>query len=457
MLPEVKETSLSLSFDEQVSTERSEQGYANKQILPHPKRHMQQTKPQNQPGKQLQRDQENVHANQQDSSAGLVKGKEPLKQVRNRSAPENSPSRDPLKQILAPNQTHGRVDNQKQNHGHRKPHQEQRTAVQIPNRRANSPGHNSQERLQRVFENHNAALPKGNVKQTSINRTKAIQGTDQRRADQNVQKTSNPRPRPKPQGSECADKRMIHNLPQQQMTSSKHRIEENRERQGDKQHFVELMDDDSFFLHEHQVEKLSLETVYEGETPDGTLNRSMNETELGLQIIETTPAPCGPLASHQSQRCMSSTDREFHGSANAGLNSDQDRQTKQGYIQEQRSSGIREEISPFPADSEGHTRKQRLEDTAGFTSNSSAQQETHRKERQPKSREENTNVQMHQEGTHQEDKQVADGLPAQQTSAKGTTLPDPYQLLMRQEAQLRELQEQVPSGWLFLIPIIIIG
>ncbi|KAL9951590.1 hypothetical protein ACROYT_G044274 [Oculina patagonica] len=445
VLPEVKETSLSLSFEEQVSAEHSEHGYANQQILPHPKRHMQQTKPQNQPGKQLQRDQENVNANKrQESSTGLVKVKEPLKQVRNKSAPQNSPSRDPLKQILAPNQTLAREDNQKQNHVHQKPHQEQRTAVQIPNRRGNSPGHNSQERLQRVFENHDAARSKGNVKQTSINRPNVIHGIDQGRDDQNVQKTSDPRPRPKPQGSECADKRTIHNLPRQQVTSSKHHIEENRERQGDKQHFVKLMDDNSFLLHENQVEKHSLETVYEGETPDGTLNRSMSETELGLQITETTPAANGPLVSHQPQRGLSNTDREFFGSANAGLNSDQDRQTKQGYIQEQRSSGIRGDISAFPADSEGHTTKERLDDTAGFTSNSNTQEQIPREGRQQlKSREENTHVQMHQEGTRQKDKQVGDSFPVQQTSAEATTLPDPYQLLMRQEAQLRELQEQI--------------
>lgn len=446
MLPEVKETSLSLSFDEQVSAEHSEQGYANQQILPHPKRHMQQTKPQNQPGQQLQRDQENVHANQQqNNSAGLVKVKEPLKQVRNVSAPENSPSREPLKQILDPNQTHVRVNNQKQNHVHHKPRQEQKTA-QIPNGRGNKPGHNSQERLQKVFSDHSTVRPIGNVKQTPVNRPNVIHGNDQRRDEQNVQKTSHPRPRPKPQGSERVDNRTFHNLPRQQMISSKHHNEENKGRQGDKQQFVRLMDDDSFLLQEHQVEKHLLETVYEGETPDGTLNRSMSETELGLQIIETPPAPLGPLASHQPQRGFSNTDRESHGGANAGLNSDQDGQIKHGYVQEQRSSGIREEISAFPTDSEEHTRKERLEDIAGFSSNSSAQQQAHRKERQPKSREENTNVQMHQEETHQENKQVADGLPAQQMSSEGRTLPDPYQLLMRQEAQLRELQEQVPSG-----------
>ncbi|KAJ7383820.1 hypothetical protein OS493_025692 [Desmophyllum pertusum] len=178
VLPEVTtEMSLSLSFDEQVSAERSEQGYANQQILPHPKQHMQQTKSQNQPRQQLQLDQENVSRSnlQEDGSSGLVKGKEQLKPVRNSNAPQNSPSREPLKQILAPNQTHTRVNNQKQNHIPQKPRQEQGRADQVLNRRGSSPGHTIQERPQTALKDHCTVQSKGNGKQTSVNRQNTIQ------------------------------------------------------------------------------------------------------------------------------------------------------------------------------------------------------------------------------------------------------------------------------------------
>lgn len=446
MLPEVKETSLSLSFDEQASAKHSEQGYANQQILPHPKRHMQQTQPQNQ--HRLQHDQENDHTNlQEDSAAGLIKRKEQLlKQVSNKHAPPNSPSRAPLKQLLAPNQTHARVSSQKQNHLPQKPRQEQRTAVQVPDRRGNSPSHNSQERLQKVFSDHSTGRPKGNVKQASVKGPNEFHGTDQRRDEQNVQKTSNPRPRLKPQGSEDMDNRAARNLPQQQMIALKYHNEENRGRQFEQQQFVRVMDDNSFPPPGNQVdiEKHSLETVYEEGTLDGTLNKSITETKLELEINETMPAPHVPLA--LPQRGVRNTPFESHGSANAGLKFDQDGKTKHGYVQEQRGSEIRAEISAYPRDSEGHRRKERLhitDNTAGLISDSNAQQQSDRKERQAKSREENADVQMHPEETSQENKQAADGVTAKLMLAEGMTLPDPYHLLIRQEAQLRELQEQV--------------
>ena len=442
MLPEVKETSLSLSFDEQASAKHSEQGYTNQQILPHPKRHMQQTK---QHQDQVQHEQENDHANlQEDSAAGLVKRKEQLlKQVSNKHALQNSPSRAPLKQILAPNQTHARVSSQKQNHLPQKPRLEQRTAAQVLDRRVNRPSHNSQERLQKVFSDHGTGHPKGNVKQVSVSGSNAFHGTDQRRDEQNVPRTSNST-RPKPQGSEDVDSRAAHNLPRQQMIALKHHNEENRSRQVEQQQFVKVMDDNSFPPpgNQVQVEKHSLETVYEEGTLDGTLNKSMTETKLELEINETMPH--GTLASHQ--RGVSNTPFESHGSANAGLNFDQDGRTKHGYAQEQRGSEIRAEISAYPRDSEGHRKKERLDitdNTAGLTSDKNAQQQFDRKERQAKSREENADVQMHPEETSQEDKQAADGVTAKLMLAEGMTLPDPYHLLIRQEAQLRELQEQV--------------
>lgn len=440
MLPEATETSLSLSFDEQFSAEHSEQGYSNQEILPHPKQHAQQTKPQNQLRKQLRHDQENDHTNlQEESSTGLVKGNEQLKQGRNGRALQNSPSREPLRQILPPNQTHTRLKSQKQTHLPQKRRQEQRTAVEVPNRRGNSPGHTLQGRPQATVSVHSTAQSKGNGLQTSVKGPNTFHGIDLRN-DEQKQKTSNPTVRPKPQGSEGVDSRTFQNLPRQQMISSKQHSEENRGRQVDQQQLVRLTDDNSFSPQRNQVEKPFLETVFEEDTVDGTLNKSMSETELELQIIATSPV-----------RSISKKVRESHGST-TGLIMDQVEQTQHGYVQTQRRTEIRGEISTCPMDNEEHCgKKERLDNTAGVTSHSSAQHETNKNERErPKSREGNNDVQVYKEGTFRENRQIADGVTAKLTSAEGLTLPDPYQLLMRQEAQLRELQEQVLAG-MFLI------
>ena len=437
MLPEVKETSLSLSFDEQAPAEHLEQGFVNQQILPHSKHHMKRTKPQNQPGKQQQHDQENDQNAelQENSSPVVVKGREQLKQGRNKTVPQNSPSREPLKQILPPNQTHARGNNPKQDHLTQKPPHRQRTTGHVSKQRGSCLGHNSQDRLHRVFVDHRTAQPKGNVKQSSVKGPNVMHGADQRKDTQNDPKASNPQARPKPQSSEGVESSAFQISPRQ-TTSSKSHSEENWGRQVKQQQFVRQMDYNEFPPPENQVEKHLLETVYEGGTPDGTLNKSMSETELELQIIETTPALHDTSVSHQTRKSISNTDRESHGSVNASLNFDQNGETNNGHIQQQKRPALTEEGS------EECTRKETLDNIAGLTSNSKTQQQSHSKERQPKSREGNTDVQM-QSRTHMEYRHVTDGVPAKLTSAEGMTLPDPYQLLIRQEAQLKELQEQV--------------
>ena len=439
MLPEVKETSLSLSFDEQAPAEHSEQGFVNQQILPHPKHHMKQIKPQNQPGKRLQHDQENDQNAelQENSSPVVVKGREKLKQGRSKTVPQNCPSREPLKQILPPNEIHARGNNPKQDHLTQKPPHRQRTTGHVSKQRGSCLGHNSQDRLHRVFVDHRTAQPKGNVKQSSVKGPNVMHGADQRKDTQNDPKASNPQARPKPQSSEGVESSAFQISPRQ-TTSSKSHSEENWGRQVKQQQFVRQMDYNEFPPPENQVEKHLLETVYEGGTPDGTLNKSMSETELELQIIEATPGPRDTLDSQQFQRSISKTDRESHGSANANasLNLDQNGHTDSGFILEPNSSVRRE------GGSEECLSKNTLDNITGLTSNSNTQQQSHGKERQPKSREGNTDVQM-QSRTHMEYRHVTDGVPAKLTSAEGMTLPDPYQLLIRQEAQLKELQQQV--------------
>ena len=429
MLPEVTETSLSLSFDEQATAEHSEQGNTNQQILLRTKQHPQQTKPQNLPRKQQQQDQENNHGNfQKENATGFAKGKEQLKQVRNDRAPLNSPSREPLKQILPPNQTHNRVKSQKQTQVPQKSHQEQRTAVtvEVPNRRRNSPGHTLQGRSQATVSGHSVAQSKGIGFQTSVKGPNTFQEIDQK------QKTSNPIVRPKPQCSEGVDNRAFQNLTRQQMISLKQHSEENRQTQVDQQKFDRLTDESSYCPERNQVEKPFLETVFEEDTVDETLHKSMSESGLELQINATSPVGS-----------VSKTDCESCGST-AGVIVDRNRQTQHGYVQTHRKTEIMEEILSCPMDDEHNGKKERLDSTAGVILHSSAQQQTNENEREKlKSREGNNDAQVYQEGTLKKNRQVGGGITAKPTSAEGPTLPDPYQLLIRQEAQLRELQEQV--------------
>lgn len=430
MLPEVTETSLSLSFDEQATADHSEQGYTNQLILQHTKQHAQQTKPQNLPRKQQQQDQENDRGNfQKENPTGFAKGKEQLKQVRNGRAPLNSPSREPLKQILPPNQTRNRVKSQKQTQVPNKSHQEQITAVMVefPNRGRNSRGHTLQGRSQRTVSGLSPAHCEGNGSQTSVKGPNAFHKVDSK------QKTSNPTVRTKPQGSEGVDNREFQNLPRQQMISSKQHSKENRQTEGDQQKLVRLTDESSYHPEENQIEKPFLETVFEEHTVDETLNKCMGETELELQVNAKSPV-----------RSVSKTDHESRGST-TGMIIDHNGQTQHGYVQTQRKTEIMEEISFCPmGNEEHHGEKERLDSTPGVLSRSSAKQQTNENEREKlKAREGNNDVHMYQEGTFQKNRQVGDGVTAKRTSAEGLTLPDPYQLLIRQEAQLRELQEQV--------------
>jgi len=414
VLPDVTATSLSLSFDEQVSAEHSEHGYTNRQILPHPKQHALQTKSQIQPKKQLQHDQENDYVNLQgESSTGFVKGKERFKQVTNGKAPLNSPSREPLKQILSPNQTHMRVTNQKQTHLPQKTRQEQRSGVGDPNHGRNSLGHTGQGRSQATVSVHSTARSKENKSQTSVKGHNAFHGTNLRN-DEQKQKTLNPIMRPKPQGSESMDSGVFQSLPRQQMILSKQCSEENNGRGVEPQRLVRPIEDDSFPAQGNHVEKPFLETVFEEDTVDGTLNKSMSETELELHITATSPV-----------RSVSKKDHESHGST----------VDWEGQMQHE-----------GPMDNEEHLGKNKgVCNTAGVSLHSGAQQQTDKNGReQPKSTE-SSNVSVQQEGTLQENKQVGDDFSAKRMSEEGLTLPDPYQLLIRQEAQLRELQEQVPA------------
>lgn len=108
VFPDKEETSLSLSFDELISAECSPDAFANQQVLQ--KAHLTikelQSPPQEHLSQRIQHDQENNQFMlQREISQGFPKRMVKVKQHTNYSVMQNLPSREPLKQILAPNQT----------------------------------------------------------------------------------------------------------------------------------------------------------------------------------------------------------------------------------------------------------------------------------------------------------------------------------------------------------------
>ena len=456
------ETSLSLSFEEQVPGERSEQGYANQQILRRPKRKQQQTKTEEKIQKQVQHNQENGQMGlQEERSPGFFQGKQNVKQFRNNGAQQNSPSREPLKQILPPNQTHAKVMNQKQSF--HKPHPTQGSAVvqKAPFRRGSGPGRNMQGRSSpKAFTDN--SIPRSTVsgKQPPPKKHNAVHETDLK-ADQQKQKIATQKIRSEPLGCKGMNSRALPNLQNQQVISSNQQDDINRGRQVDQQYLVKPSDDqeldyNSCPLPVNPEQRPFLETVFEGETPDGTLNKSMSETGFELRLTETSQASkCSSILEH-SQRDVHNVDSESQSSGRTGLILDQgekqsaffpgvDKQKQQGFVQTERNTDIRDErfIQPIVCRTDGnedrlhstadHTSKERLGNTAGPISNRGEHQQVHKRERrQSKPTEEHTNEKSHKGAFPENNK-----LPAE------VTRPDPYELLMRQDAQLRELQEQV--------------
>ena len=393
----------------------------------------------------MQHDQENGQMKRHEKMLpGFVnnnnKGKEQAKQVRNNVTPQNSPSREPLKQILAPNQTHANVMNQKHTQLSQKPHPMQGSAVQrVPSQRGSRPGHNMQGRTQKVFSDQSIPRPKENRRQPSPKGPNVVHGTDSRR-DQQKLRIQNQRIGSRTQHSERVDGRIYPNVPNQ-MSSLNHQDVENKEQQVDQQRYPQATDhlevkNSRFPLPVEQVQRPILETVFEGETPDGTLNKSMSETEPEIQITGTSQATRGPLILPDSQRGVSNTDSKTYSSNNGGRIL-----TERSWNTENREEGF---THPVVCGLDGN--EERLDDVAGHTSESSAQWQSHERERQQsKPTDENTGNRTH-EGTFPDNKQVADmgtGQANKECPEEEMERPDPYELLIRQEAQLRQLQEQV--------------
>lgn len=461
------ETSLSLSFDEQAVGDHSEEDYTNQQIFPHPhpKPKQQQEKAQKELQQRIQLDQENGQMRlQKEISPGFVKGKEHIKQLRNNTSPQNSPSREPLKQILAPNQTHAKVMNQKQKQLLQKPRPRQVSGMQkVPNQGGSKPGHNMHKRAENAVSSYSIPRSKTSEKQVSPKGTSVRHGMDSRRDQQTPKLPSNGRGRTRPWDCNGVD---VRPFPQQIISNCQD--DEPRPRQLAPQQFVrqsdhQLLNKSSFPLPVDQVQRPLLETVFEGETPDGTLNKTMDETELERHITGISEISQSPLGMLQAQNGVCNADSETYNGDNAGIMFDHNGKQRYGY---QRNVENKEErcTKPLAREKDGHNKS--LENTAALTtkgrldnvecmseermgnkareaSGVSPPRLCNRQREQSKALEENNDGKH--EGLFPVNKQVTDVATGQTSEcpAEEVTCPDPYELLIRQEAQLRQLQEQV--------------
>ena len=453
------ETSLSLSFDEQAVGDHSEKDYTNQQIFPHP-----HPKPK-QPQQRTQLDQENGQMKlQEEISPGVVKGKERIKQLRNNTSPQNSPSREPLKQILAPNQTHAKVMNQKQKQLLQKPHPRQVSGIQkVPNQGGSKSGHNMHKRAENAVSSHSIPRSKTSERQVSPKGTSVRHGTASRRDQQTPKLPSNGRGRTRRQDCNGVD---VRPFPQQIISNCQD--DETRPRQLAPQQFVrqsdhQVLNKNSFPLPFEQVQRPLLETVFEGETPDGTLNKTMDETELERHITGMSEISQSPLGILQAQKGTCNADSETYNGDSAGIMFDHNGKQRHGY---QTNVENKEERCSKPLACEKDDHKESLENTAAYTtkerldnvecmseermdnktrdsSGVSPPRQFNRQRGQSKAMEEN-NDKKH-EGSFPVKKQVTDVATGQASEcpAEEVTRPDPYELLIRQEAQLRQLQEQV--------------
>ena len=401
---------------------------------------------------------------QEEILPSFVKGKERITQLRNNTSPQNSPSREPLKQILAPNQTHTKM-NQEQKQLLQKPHPRQVSGMQkVPIQRGSKPGHNMHKRTENAVSSYSIPGSKTIERQVSPKETSVRHGTDSRRDQQTTKLPSNGRGRTRPQDSNGVN---VRPFPQQIISNCQD--DETRPRQLAPQQFVrqsdhQVLNKNSFPLPDDQVQRPLLETVFEGETPDGTLNKTMDETELERHITGMSEISQSPLEMLQAQKGVCNADSETYNGDSAGTMFHHNGKQRHGH---QRTIENKEErcTKPMACEKDGH--KESLQNTAALTtkdrldnvecmseermdnkttdsSGVSPPRQYNRQRGQSKAFKENDHDGKH-EGSFPVNKQVTDVATGQTSECptEEVTRPDPYELLIRQEAQLRQLQEQV--------------
>ena len=456
---------MSLSFEEHILGEFSEQGYVNQQIFPQPNPKKLQTKPDKQSLKRVQHNQENnLVRNQGKRSPGFPKEKQNGKQFRTNGGWQDSPSREPLKQILAPNHANNKVMDQQEVSKRPLPMQGSSGVQKAPLKRGNALGHDVKGRSPKSFTSDSNSRPNVNGKQLSAKGPNALHHTDVRNNKQtNGHKFQTMRSNP--QSHEGRDDKVISDFPNEQVVSASQAGCKTRQRHVDQQRFVGHSDGQELHhsscpLPVNQVQRPVLETVFEGDTPDGTLNKSMNETELEFQLGETMQAQ---QALQQAQRVASDVGSDPDKNGNSGLIFDQDgkqsvvfqcmdQQRKDGSVRRLENIENMEDRIHQPTICRQDSHEERLGHSADdkskewpnhdsvSVSNGSVDQCCSKEKTQQHKATDRHNFDRDHEEKLRENKETAE---AKEKCSVEMTRPDPYELLMRQDAQLRQLQEQV--------------
>ena len=332
-----------------------------------------------------------------------------------------------------------------------------------PLKRGNALGHDVKGRSPKSFTSDSNSRSKVNGKQLSAKGPNALHHTDTR----NYQQTNGHEfqiLRSNPQSHEGRDDKVISVFPNEQVVSASQPGCKTRQRNVDQRRFVGHSDGQE--LHHNscpppvnQVQRPVLETVFEGDTPDGTLNKSMNETELEFQLGETMQAQ---EALQQAQRVASDVGRDPDKNGNPGLIFDQDgkqnvvfqcmdQQRKDGSVHRLENIEKMEDRMHQPIICRQDSHEERLRHSADdkskewpnhasvSVSNGSVDQCCSKEKTQHKATDRHNFDRDHEEKLP-ENKETAE---ANQKCSVEMTRPDPYELLTRQDAQLRQLQEQV--------------
>ena len=402
----------------------------------------------------MQHNQENnLVRNQGKMSPGFPKEKQNGKQFRTNGGWQDSPSREPLKQILAPNHANNNVMDQQQVSKRPLPMQGSSGVQKAPLKRGNTLGRDVKGRSPKSFTRDSNSRSKVSGKQLAAKRPNALHHTDAR----NYQQTNGHEfqiMRSNPQSDEGRDDKVISDSPNEQVVPAGGKI---KQKHVDQQRFVGHSDDQELHhnscpLPVNHVQRPVLETVFEGDTPDGTLNKSMNETELEFQLGETMQAQ---EALQRAQRVASDVGRDPAKNGNPGLIFDQDgkqnvvfqcmqQQRKEGSVSRRGNLENMEDRINQPIICRQDSHEEMPGCSTVSASDSRVDQAHSEATKQHKVTDRHTFDRDNEEKLP-ENKETTDVVTSQakQKCSVQMTRPDPYELLMRQDAQLRQLQEQV--------------
>lgn len=425
VFPDKEETSLSLSFDELISAECSPDAFANQQVLQ--KAHLTikelQSPPQEHLSQRIQHDQENNQFMlQREISQGFPKRMVKVKQHTNYSVMQNLPSREPLKQILAPNQTQTKGNSNQHIKISRKPC----ALKSVGDKKLAKPTSKPEKR-----NGHRASSLNFGVDPSLKNSDKVHEtGLGRQQMRQNL-------PEKKKGGNEHLQSNAVGRRPLGNFQGG-----ENRPRQQDS-----VKETISFPLPTNQAQRPVLETVFEVTTPDGTLNKTMDETEIERHITGMSEMSQSPLSLPHFQVAVGDAYEETCTKNTDGCQRSNDCRERSTMLvtsgedfNKEKSGNVEECTSKKIADS---VAENQLCDSLG-TSLQHEEQKKSRQSQQSKGMDKSTVDKSH-EGSLQEEQVVfvETGQSSEKDKAKDITTPDPYALLLRQEAQLRLLQEQI--------------